>query len=245
VAQADIYRGWASIYDQFELDASIDTWRRGIVPELTRLGCATHRILDLGAGTGVGRRLLLDAFPGSSVVCLDQSADMLSVGGIPAEVAIVADMTNFYIAEPFDFVVSGFDALNYLSPSELASCFSCVARALRTGGKLVFDYSSRKLLKYDWRELDYVRHSGNLHLAGRHRYDSALDCTRVDLTLSHDGRQIWRETHHHYTVDPFVLDELAREAGLTVLYGRNIGGQTYSPAERTHVWVLARLDSCQ
>ena len=245
MAQVDIYRGWASVYEQFEREASIDTWRRGIISELARLGCAAHRILDLGAGTGVGRRLLLEAFPGSGVVCLDQSADMLSRGGVPAEASMVADMTNFQVTEPFDFIVSGFDALNYLSAPELAACFGCAARALRRGGRLVFDYSSRRLLKYDWADLDYVRELGELRLACRHRYDPVLDCTRVDLALSRDGPEVWRETHHHHTVDPFVMDELAGAAGLTVLYGRDIDGQTYSPSQRTHVWVLAPAESSQ
>jgi SAM-dependent methyltransferase len=243
VAQVGIYGQWASVYERFERDASIDVWRCGIVPELTRHGCGQHRILDLGAGTGIGLRILWEAFPESHVVCLDQSAEMLSRGDIPPALAVVGDMTNFVFDQPFDFVVSGFDALNYLSTSELASCFACVSRSLQAGGKLMFDYSSRKLLKYDWSDLDYVRENNGVSLVCRHLYEPLLDRTRVDLRLTDGHREIWRETHYHYSVDPFTMHELAAANGLEILYGRDIDAQSYSPGHTTHVWVFARCES--
>lgn len=240
----EIYRGWASVYESFEAAASLDTWKQGVVRELRRLGCADARILDIGAGTGIGRRALLDAFPGCTVVSLDQSADMLERGRIPPDLAVVADMSSFRIDEAgFDFVVSGFDALNYLAKEDLGNCFACVASALRVGGRLVFDYSTRKLLKYDWGHLDCVREADGMQLACSHRYEPLLDRTRVDLALTRSGELLWRETHHHYSVDPYDLHELAAASNLHVLYGRDIDREQFSPASGTHVWVLERRDA--
>ena len=237
----EIYRGWASVYESFELAASLDTWKQGIVSELRRLGCVDARILDIGAGTGIGRRALLDAFPACTVISLDQSADMLAMGRIPTGLAIVADMSSFRIDEAgFDFVVSGFDALNYLAKEDLGNCLACVASALRLGGRMVFDYSTRKLLKYDWGHLDYVREHDGMQLACSHRYEPLLDRTRVDLELTRRSELLWRETHHHYSVDPFDLHELALASDLHVLYGRDIDREQFSPASGTHVWVLER-----
>jgi SAM-dependent methyltransferase len=240
------YGAWAQAYDEFEGEASADTWRRGIVAELGRLGCrADHRVLDLGAGTGMGMRLLGRAFPGVRVDSLDRSASMLARGGIPPESSIVADMADFQVTPgAYDFVVSGFDALNCLDPYRLARCLACAAAALRPGGWLVFDYSSRRMLKYDWADQRVERRGAAGRLQVRLAYEPVLDRTRVELALRGEdeaGRgEQWHETHHHYTVDPFLMEELARAAGLEVPCVRNLDGEGFSPASTTHLYVMRR-----
>jgi ubiquinone/menaquinone biosynthesis C-methylase UbiE len=235
------YDSWASLYELFESEAAIETWRMGIVAELKRFGCGGHRILDIGAGTGIGRRTMLEAFPTSTVVSLDRSENMLRIGAAPPDQAIVADMSNFRIdGASFDFVVSGFDAMNCLSSENLARCLKSVCQALKPGGRLIFDYSTRKMLKYDWRDLKLVREEKGFHMTIRHRYEPLLDRTRVDLELRTADELQWCEEHYHYTVDPFFLHELAMDAGLDVRYVRNIDSGEFSPSHDTHVWVLQR-----
>lgn len=234
-----IYDGWASVYESFERQASVDTWSQGIVRELRRLGCDTHRILDLGAGTGIGGQTLRAAFPACEVVSLDQSRKMLERGGVPPDLQVVGDMARFSVeAGGFDFVVSGFDALNYLSKPLLADCFECVATALTRGGHLVFDYSSRKLLKHDWGALDLVREQGDVQLHVRHRDEPLTERTRIELELMSDGTSVWRERHFHYAADPFDIYELGLAHGLQVLGVRDIGADTFTPTSTTHVYVL-------
>ncbi len=138
------YDHWSDTYELFEGAMAEDTWRLGIGAELAKLAApGPVRILDLGAGTGMGSRVLADLIPQGEVTSLDRSAAMLEHGGIPPELRIVGDMARF-TAEPdsYDFVVSGFDALNYLTAADLAECLGNAAAALRPGGHLVFDYSS-------------------------------------------------------------------------------------------------------
>jgi len=240
----DTYLAWASVYELFEGEASRATWRDGIVAELERLGCGEARILDLGAGTGIGRKVLGEAFPGARVDSLDRSLAMLEAGGVPPEARILADMAEFRVEEgAYDFVVSGFDALNCLDRYRLGRCLACAAAALRPGGRMVFDYSSRRMLKYDWADVELEREAAGSTLRVRLRHEPVLDRTRVELALSGPGGARWTETHHHYTVDPFLMDELAREAGLSVLRVRDIGRDAFSPSSITHVYVMERSAS--
>lgn len=235
-----IYDGWALHYDALEGTTSVDTWEAGIIPELERLGCAASRLLDLGAGTGIGRRCMLRRFPNARITCLDQSAEMLERGAIPAVDAIVGDMASFDVDGTYDFVVSGFDALNYLPKHAFADCLASVARALRQDGHLVFDYSSRKVLQHDWADLVVHRDAGDGQLRVVHRYEAVVGRTRIDLHLSRDGQEVWTERHYHYSLDPFDIDELAVEAGLVVRRVRDIDARTFSPGCATHVYVLQR-----
>lgn len=244
VAPAPIYGKWASVYERFEREAALETWRRGVVVEIRRLGARPGaRILDLGAGTGIGRRVLLEEVRGARVVCLDQSIAMLEAGGVPSDLRVVTNMAAFALDERFDFVVSGFDALNYLGVADLATCFASVASVLRDDGWLVFDYSSRRLLKYEWGDLAYVSLADGMALERKHLYEPEADRTRIDLRLVKDGRVDWEETHYHQSVDPYTIDELAEAAGLALVRVRDVDSETFSPGAPTHVYMLRKADA--
>jgi SAM-dependent methyltransferase len=236
-----IYASFSRIYEAFEGATSAETWRLGILPELVRCECRVSRILDLGAGTGVGHRVLSVAFPQSTVISLERCAEMLEGSCIPIESRLLADMADFrYEGPPFDFVVCGFDALNYLSKTELAGCLTSVAAVLKPGGRFIFDYLSRQLLKYDWGHLDTSRSNGRSTLHTQHRYEPLLDRTRVQLYIAQDDIPIGHETHFHYCVNPFDLYELASNTGFEQAHVRNLNDSGFSPSHTTHVWTLRR-----
>ncbi|MEU5426331.1 class I SAM-dependent methyltransferase [Streptomyces olivoreticuli] len=234
------YAQWADTYELFEGETAQDTWRQGIAADLAKLAGGPATVLDLGAGTGVGARVLTELLPALQVTSLDRSPEMLDRGKVPKERQLVGDMADFRTDSVYDFVVSGFDALNYLPPQALASCLSCVADALRPGGHLIFDYSSRKVLSSDWRALAYEQEKDGYRLHRRHHYEAAFDRSRTVLTLRRDGQTLWRETHVQYVMDPFTLEEIARGHGLQTLSVRNIDSDTYSPQHTTHVYVLRK-----
>ncbi|WP_069885203.1 class I SAM-dependent methyltransferase [Streptomyces luteocolor] len=234
------YAHWAGTYELFEGETARETWRLGIAAELAKLVEGPARVLDLGAGTGVGARVLGELLPQLDVTSLDRSAEMLDRGEVPKDRQVVADMAGFRAGEGYDFVVSGFDALNYLPPSDLASCLSCAADALRPGGHMVFDYSSRKVLKSDWGALEYENEKDGHTLHRRHHWESAFDRSRTVLTLRRGAETLWHETHLQYVMDPFTLEETARGHGLRTVSVRDIDGDAYSPAHTTHVYVLCK-----
>ena len=235
------YQGWAAVYEDFERDAARATWQQGIVDDLRRLGCGRSRILDLGAGTGIGSRVIAQEFAGAVVVSLDQSRHMLEAGGIPRELAIVGDMASFEV-EPasFDFVVSGFDVFNYLDRERLASCLDSVARALRPGGYLIFDYLPRQVIQHDWGNLSIQREHGGRRLEVTHRFDPTTERNRIAVQLVVEDHVTWAETHFYHAIDPYSIHEIARRSGLSVVQVRDLGHQTFSPASGTHVYQLRK-----
>ncbi|TDC00112.1 class I SAM-dependent methyltransferase [Micromonospora fluostatini] len=238
------YDDLAEVYERYAGAAARAVWRLGVGAELAVLAPGTPRVLDLGAGTGIGTGVLTELVPGAEVTSLDRSAEMLARGGVPAERRIVADMADFTVEQPFDAVVSGFDSLNYLPPDRLADCLARVADALRPGGHLVFDYCSRRFLRTDAdvgaSETD-LGDGLRLHRR-RHAFEEAFSRSRTFLTLYRADEPLWHQHHVHYTVDPFTLEELARGAGLETLLIRNLGDRQFTPGQATHLYVLRRVD---
>lgn len=232
------YNRWADIYESLEGRVSHETWEMGILVEARQLARPPTSILDIGAGTGIGGRLLQAEFPGCRLLNLDRSASMLSRGGIPPETQIVADMADFSLSSQFELVVCGFDAMNCLAPDRLSSCLACVAAVLEPGGHLIFDYSSRQMLKVDWDGLITERPVGTRRLIARHFYDAAHTRTQVELEYLEGSSQMWTETHFHYSVDPFTLHEMAEAVGLSVVKLRNIDSTRFTPGCITHIYVL-------
>jgi SAM-dependent methyltransferase len=240
--QRVLYDLWAATYAAFEGSVASDTWEHGILPEVLALGLSSPRILDLGAGTGVGRDRLLAAIPDASVVSLDRSAKMLAAGRIPEAERVVADMADFRLApDSFDVAVCGFDAFNYLDANGVDGCLRSLAPCLRPGSYFIFDYSSRKMLKYDWGNLQSATRASGRVLHRDHRWDPVLNLSRTELVLLNAReRPVWRELHVQYALDPSDLYELARRHGFEIERVRDINGETYSPGAPMHVYVLRR-----
>lgn len=100
-------------------------------------------MLDLGAGTRLLARFVVDAFPGASLVLVDIAGDMLTrardrFAGVAAEVRFLA---MDYAAEPlpagpFDAVVSALSIHHVGDPAKRA-LFARIFGALRPGGVFV------------------------------------------------------------------------------------------------------------
>jgi len=235
------YGHWASYYEAFEKPGSRQTWRLGIIQELSALAIDPLEILDLGAGTGTGYEEMRQHFPRARICGLDVSADMLEASCIPPELRIHADMSCFELpVASIDCVVSGYDSLNALDKYALASCFERVGRVLRNGGYLVFDYSSSELIRHVWADLRFQREQDGLVLNFTHTYDRVLDRSRVILEMKEGERMHWTEVHYHYSYDPVVMRDLMQAAGLRILKITDLGRSFFSPSSEAHVYVAQR-----
>jgi len=231
---------WASTYELFEGETARETWRTGILADLSAVLPSGGEILDVGAGTGIGGRVLAAELPGARVTSLDRSAEMLRIGGITQDLAIVADMADFDLPARFDAVVSGFDALNYLRLAELCGFMTCASRCLRPGGHVIFDYSTARVLREDWGHLETQSRTGGLTLCRRHHYDELLERSETVLTLLEDDQPRWQEVHVQYAYDSYQILCAARRADLTVLNVRSIDGGHFTPDTTTHVYRLRK-----
>lgn len=93
-----------------------------------------ERILDAGCGTGQLTAAL--ASSGARVTGLDNSPAMIEAAraACPAAEFILASLTEFEAAEPFDAVFSN-AVLHWVRPPEQAA--RCIAAALKPGGRFV------------------------------------------------------------------------------------------------------------
>ena len=101
-------------------------------------GIQAKRVLELGVGTGVTSRRVLDLHPQAELVGIDESAEMLAVASI--DVA-AADLRVSRLQDPlpegnFDLVVSAL-TVHHLDGPGKADLFARVAARLRPGGRFV------------------------------------------------------------------------------------------------------------
>ena len=97
-------------------------------------------ILDLGIGTGVTARRVLERYPEAALVGVDSSAEMLEAAGralVGREVRLVpARLQDPLPAGPFDLVVSAL-AVHHLTHDEKGGLFRRLRAVLSPGGRLV------------------------------------------------------------------------------------------------------------
>lgn len=97
------------------------------------------RILDLGTGTGVTARRLLDVHPRAELVGIDENPVMLGAARqvLPADADLrMARLEDPLPAGPFDLVVSVL-AVHHLDGAGKAELFRRIADAVAPGGQLV------------------------------------------------------------------------------------------------------------
>jgi SAM-dependent methyltransferase len=238
------YSSLAREYEHVLGDLAKETWHAGILAELARLAGpgAGGVIADLGAGTGIGGRLLSEGGWGHKRIGVDLSATMLSSGAQFYDVTVMADITMLPLGGAcVDFAVAGFDTLNYLSAAQFARCLTGAARCLRPGGWLIFDYSSPDLLRRKWRDCRYDQQLPDGLLRWRNRYDTAAgECVSDIERYDAAGHLAWGETHIQYALDTFPLHEAAMAAGLHTERVRDLDRPEFSPCASTHVWVLRK-----
>ena len=106
------------------------------------------KILDLGCGTGILEMYLPKD---CKIVGIDNSKDMLKIAKdkkLKNTKFVLADIRNFNLEEKFDIAVCINDTLNHLTSSkDLKSFFANVARHLKKGGLLIFDFNTTNFIK--------------------------------------------------------------------------------------------------
>jgi tRNA (cmo5U34)-methyltransferase len=121
-----------------------DAFYGAVVDVLTLLGAdRVHRVLDLGAGTGLLSAQVAAAFPDARIDLLDASEPMLREArgrlGESAGAVHVADMARLgaiRFEPPFDAIVSAL-AIHHLADDDKRVLMAAVRRRLRPGGVFV------------------------------------------------------------------------------------------------------------
>jgi tRNA (cmo5U34)-methyltransferase len=118
---------------------------RAEVPDYERLqdevarateGVVARRALELGTGTGVTSRRVLERHPAAELTGVDSSEHMLAVAALPGADLRLQDLRDPLPEGPFDLVFSAL-AVHHLDGPGKADLFARVAVALAPGGRFV------------------------------------------------------------------------------------------------------------
>jgi tRNA (cmo5U34)-methyltransferase len=99
-------------------------------------GVAARRVLELGTGTGVTSRRVLDRHPQARLTGVDSSEHMLAVADLPGADLRLQDLRDALPQGPFDLVFSAL-AIHHLDGAGKADLFARVAAVLAPGGRFV------------------------------------------------------------------------------------------------------------
>jgi tRNA (cmo5U34)-methyltransferase len=118
---------------------------RDEVPDYERLqdevarateGVAARRVLELGTGTGVTSRRVLERHPQAQLTGVDSSEHMLAVADLPGAELRLQDLRDALPDGPFDLVFSAL-AIHHLDGPGKAELFTRIAAALAPDGRFV------------------------------------------------------------------------------------------------------------
>ncbi|MHB8053615.1 MAG: class I SAM-dependent methyltransferase, partial [Methanoregula sp.] len=125
-----------------------DAQREYVIPEMRQFYSAlvwaaesppaSPVILDIGAGTGLLSRLLLEKYPGATITLLDISEKMLAVArerfsGCNNVVFRAGDYSRVDLGGPYDLVCSAL-SIHHLEPEDKRRLFGRIFSVLAPGG---------------------------------------------------------------------------------------------------------------
>ncbi len=170
------------------------------------------KILDLACGTGTLSLALAER--GYEVVGMDIARPMLEQAAqkqgeknLPVK-WVHGDMRQFLFTEPFDAVLCHYDSLNHLSnETELRSCLTYVAQALKPGGVFLFDLNTLENYQTFWNGRDTYE-GPNYRLKTQSKFNEDLGTAEVQFTVDEHTEEglIQREEvlHEQYFLEAAV-----------------------------------------
>lgn len=181
------YGSFSAVYDRLMKDVDYDGWA-GYVSGFIPRGA---EVLECACGTGeISIRL---AKLGYSVTATDISEDMLRVAaekqrsrGLAARALrfVKMDMRSLGTHKPVDCVVSCCDGVNYLtSRGDVKRFFASAWSALKPGGQLLFDISSRYKLSEVLGNNCFVDNGEDVAYLWQNCYDGETKLIRMDLSF--------------------------------------------------------------
>ena len=193
------YGRFAYIYDRLMRGVGYDDWAKYI----SRLLGDAKTVIECGCGTGELTMRL--AKMGFFMTGLDISEDMLGVAseklrknGLTVPL-ICMDMAEFCVHTPADAILCACYGVNYLTSVErTAAFFSSSFRALKPGGTLLFDVSTKYKLERIIANNTFASDEGDAAYIWDNSYDRARSLCEMRLTFFSRRDQLYErfeETH--------------------------------------------------
>ncbi len=190
------YDALAEVYDLFADDFDHPRWADYYCALLARAGVAARRVVDAGCGTGLMTVEL--ARGGARVIGVDASEEMLRAAaarlrreGVQA-VLVRQEMRRWEVPHSVDAVICACDGVNCLvTEARVRAFFRAAHAAIRPGGALAFDISSRYKLETLMGDAFFGEERDEAAYLWENRLDAQKHLLRMDITFfvrEADGR---------------------------------------------------------
>ena len=201
-----IYGAFAEVYDRLMDDYDYDSWAEFYMWLLRKPGRPNQPVHAVECACGTGNLTVRFAKAGFRMTGIDSSAAMLRVAeeksrryGVEVTLAC-CDMRRFRLGRPVDAVLATCDGVNYLlDGTDVCAFLSCARSALRPGGLLCFDFSTRYKLEEIMGDRFLGEERDGLAYLWQNHTDLKRHIITMDLTCfvrEGDGRyRRFRETH--------------------------------------------------
>ena len=240
------YEAFADLYDALMDDVDYDAWADYYLGLIKGARGEVKTLCDCACGTG--SMSVRFARRGLRVTGADLSGEMLARAqekarrfGVQA-MFVRQDMCALALPRPVDALVCACDGVNYLLDDErLTAFFGAAFRALKPGGVLAFDISSRAKLRDTLGNGFFGEDRDDVTYLWANRYDEAAQTVTMDLTFfvrEADGRyRRFDETHVQKAHDPARLEALLRQTGFAdiCLFGDRTHDAPEPGAQRVHM----------
>ena len=217
-----MYDDFAGVYDTLMDDYDYDAWAKHYL-ELMRVGGKSPaRIAECACGTG--SLSVRFASEGLAVTGVDLSNAMLRRAeekarkwGVPA-VFVRQDMKKLALTRRVDAVLATCDGVNYLTGREdVLAFFAAAYAALKPGGMLCFDCSSRHKLENVMGDSFFGEERDGIAILWQNRLNAGNHVLEMDVTFfvrEEDGRyRRFREQHHQRAHAQEEIAQWLKEAG--------------------------------
>ncbi len=210
------YSYLAKAYNELMADVNYDGWA-AYINEL--IGLENRRVFEAACGTGNISCRLYDF--GHDVIASDISDDMLlkaaeHARGTGRDIKFVKqDMRSFMVGNKVNAVVCACDGVNYIDEEGLEQFAAASFHALKSGGLLLFDISTRtKLISMDAEV--YFDDSDDVSCIWRNAYNKVQNILTMDVTLFMRAGSLFErfsETHIQHAHDIEAVRQIVQAAG--------------------------------
>lgn len=210
------YSTLAKAYNELMADVDYNAWA-AYIGEL--IGKSGARIYETACGTGALTCRLYDM--GFDIVASDLSADMLQKAAQTARETgrditfAQQDMRHLEAGKKADAVIAACDGVNYLDTQGFSQFAAAAYRALKDGGMLLFDISTKAKLKAMDAQV-YFDDSDDVSCIWKNTFDTSSDTLTMDLTLFVRNGSLFErtsETHVQHAHDTALLRCTLEQAG--------------------------------
>ncbi|HOO70509.1 MAG TPA: class I SAM-dependent methyltransferase [Spirochaetota bacterium] len=213
------YSVLARSYDHILRHVDYQSWYEYIVEVMHRYFGSPSLILELGCGTGrFGAKFARDNY---TIIGIDRSLDMLHVAKartFKKFSIFCADIRNFYLSTPADFIFSVHDTMNYLSrPSDVAKALLNLKDAMHERSIFMFDvtteyninrYFDGKMTNYEVRGTD---------VSWTNSFDRKRRIVSSVMTFTKDGKKVFVERHIQRIYSIGDIKKILAKTGFEIL----------------------------